>query len=384
MRNNISILYISTLPWGKKTQREQHLLRSLSKLIDVYYLETFSFKNLKDWLLNFPIRFKKINKTNKEKIILISVSFFIPNKYDFLRINDRYLYLLLKVFCRWLWNHNKIILGIGFPKLPLFYKKFPAFIRYYDCMDNRPALAEVCGDNPKRVKLIEEKIEKEADIIFLSAETLKTLSKHRKKAVVINNAVDLSCFYGRPKEMPNDMPKNGKPIIGYIGAIDSWFDFETLEMSVKNKPNYNFVLIGDVKKKYINKLKSIEKIGNLFLLGPKQFTQLHEYIYFFNVGLILFKVNEITKYVDPLKMYEYLAMGKPIISSNLPEVKKMAPFIKIYKGPEEFLAILDETAKKPHHDPDSLKKIAEKNTWDKRAVRIFSELMRKIKEAENL
>lgn len=368
--NQPVIFYISAANWEAMVQREQHLYKELSKYYKVSYLQTVSIKKPLTWLKKLPIKVKNISK-NLSIIEIPTIPFLGRCQFFNKNWNEWYIYWLLKVRFKQYWNRGNVILGTGCPKFPIVFRCLPASIKYYDCMDNRPALAEAYGGDVAEIRQAEEEIEKYADYIFVTADTLKELSPYRKDAITVNNGVDISDFDIVSGYIPPDVP-NGKPIIGYCGALHSWFDYKTIMLAAKHRPIYNFVLIGPVAKSCKEILKTLTQMPNVFWLGEKPYSMLAHYIRSFDVATIPFKVNEITRYVDPVKIYEYFAMGKPVVASPLPEVKKWQPYVNIYSSSEEFLTALDSIIKGQHPDFSVLRAIAKNNTWGHRAKLIRS------------
>jgi glycosyltransferase involved in cell wall biosynthesis len=167
---------------------------------------------------------------------------------------------------------------------------------------------------------IEDEILKHANILTSTALDLQKDLEQRvsKKVYLIPNAYDKNLFntdieYKRPKDLPIS------PIIGYIGALwGSWFDMDLILLIAKKIPSSNIVLIGE----YLGQFDNIRP-SNVYFLGLKPQNQLPAYLSYFQVGIIPFKINNLTAGVNPLKVYEYLAMNLPVVSTNMPELKNI-------------------------------------------------------------
>lgn len=122
-----------------------------------------------------------------------------------------------------------------------------------------------------------------------------------------------------PDYIPDDMcpilAKKHK-IVGYYGYLAEWMDYDLVAWLAQKHPDFEFVFIG----KAIHDTSRIEKLPNVHLLGLKPYNELFDYAKFFDVATIPFVVNEKMDCVSPIKFYEYLALGKPIVSSSMPEV----------------------------------------------------------------
>lgn len=134
----------------------------------------------------------------------------------------------------------------------------------------------------------------------------------------VSNGVDDKFFNSEfDYEKPNDLPDNNKKNILYYGSFtEEWYDFE-LTKKIAEIKNINLILIGSINEDIINKYLNHP---NIYVLGKKENSELPAYLYYSYITIIPFKINEITKYTNPLKIYEYLAMKKPVILSYMVEV----------------------------------------------------------------
>lgn len=170
--------------------------------------------------------------------------------------------------------------------------------------------------------------------------------------------------------VPNKLKKiveNGNKIIGYFGALAKWFDYELVKKLANALNNCEIVLIG------VNYDKSIESSGileldNVHYIGTVDYTELPKYAGYFDVSTIPFVINDITEATSPVKLFEYMALGKPIVTTALPECKK-------YKSPlvssshEEFINNIKRALELENNDEylDLLRTEARLNTWKQKA-----------------
>lgn len=174
----------------------------------------------------------------------------------------------------------------------------------------------------------------------------------------------------------DDILKKEKDIIGYFGWISRWFDFETVfKIATKNK-NISFVLIGpiDVYDDYVKRgVDRLKELKNIHFLGEKNHKELPNYAKFFSICIIPFLINDEMDCVSPIKFYEYCAYGKPIICSEMPEIKKYEnSFIKCYKNETELNKLIRKFLN-PKIKNKATKEaifIAKNNSWESRALEI--------------
>jgi len=165
-----------------------------------------------------------------------------------------------------------------------------------------------------------------------------------------------------------------KPIIGYYGALASWFDYELIKYLAKKRPDYNIVLLG-IKYDDSFDNATLEKYNNIFFLGSKPYNILPNYASKFNVCTIPFLINDITQATSPLKLFEYMALGKPIVTTAMNECKKYQS-VMIANTKEEFIEKIDKSIEL-NNDPNNsyfklLTKEALENTWEEKAKAIIS------------
>ena len=137
--------------------------------------------------------------------------------------------------------------------------------------------------------------------------------------------------------LPEDLRDIPHPIFGFVGALQSCIEYDYLEAAAKARPDWSFVLIG--KEKPGVDLTALHAMPNVHFLGLKPNEQLPQYLAHFDACLNLFAKSDLSKDVSPLKFYEYLATGRPIVSTRQPDqILQYAPLIEIADSPEEFIA----------------------------------------------
>ncbi len=210
----------------------------------------------------------------------------------------------------------------------------------YDMVDDIAEFEEV----PKEIRNREIHLIENSDLVIATSKPLFDMAKRYNRNVkLIPNGVEYSHFVKARKHLPRplDMPK-GKPIIGYYGAIWTWFDEELLLYLARERPQYDFVLIGTI----LQTLKQrFSEQPNVHYLGEKKYSVLPNYLSHFDLAIVPFKENNLTKAVNPVKVYEYLAGGKQVVYKGL---QNMGSFPCCYstESKEEFLKQVDLSLKR--------------------------------------
>ncbi len=218
-------------------------------------------------------------------------------------------------------------------------------------------------------------------VVGCASDLLAELARHRADAILCPNGVDFQHFAyadGREPEMPDDMRPlvaEGKPIVGYYGALAEWFDFDLLKYATRALPDYTFVLIGPDYDGHGLRDSGIAGLSNIHWLGPKSYAELPRYLACFDVATIPFKITEALQAVSPIKLFEYMAGGRPVVTTDLAECRKY-PVVRIARTPDEWVERLREAVRlrgDPAHTAELLR-TARENTWTARAQQIIAAL----------
>jgi glycosyltransferase involved in cell wall biosynthesis len=234
--------------------------------------------------------------------------------------------------------------------------------------------------SPRTLRSNHQKLLRRAKVVVGTADDLvRELKVDRGDAILCPNGVDLQHF--APPEIPlvpediQAIVSQGKPIIGYYGALAEWFDFELLLHAARALPNYNFVLLGPDYDGLTIPKSGIDQVPNIHWLGQKRYSELPAYLAAFTVATIPFRVTEALQAVSPIKLFEYMAGGRPIVTTDLVECRKY-PVVLIARNQTEWVARLRE-AVDLQSDPAylaSVRKTAEQNTWIARATTVMDAL----------
>ncbi|MGI6628099.1 MAG: glycosyltransferase [Bacillota bacterium] len=166
---------------------------------------------------------------------------------------------------------------------------------------------------------------------------------------------------------PGDFPQRPGPVAGFHGALASWIDWNLVYHVAKRLPRWNFVFVGPLLNISGDRLPYGK---NIFYIKEKPFEELARYTNHFDVGIIPFQVREMTMYSSPVKLYEYLSCGKPVVSSPIHEVA-MCPVAKVARNAGEFADMLERTLDEASAGLCLSKRCrswAKRNSWEKRAL----------------
>jgi len=255
----------------------------------------------------------------------------------------------------------------------------------FDALDNwskHPEMKDKRGYIKKGYRLIKEK----ADVIFTnSLETQKFMENPRTHPFLISNGVDKDFFRLEKKVLPKDIKDIPHPIIGYAGKIAKRIDVHLLSFLALKLPKMRFVLIGQfLDKRWI---KPLFRFKNIHFLGDIHYSQVRHYLTNFDVCIIPHNIKSIEAGEDPIKLYEYLATGKPVVTTNVSGVDIFKDVITIAKTKEEFLEGIIYWLKKIVEDKALAQKL--KNSlpkscfWSKKAETMVKIIIEKMNEKIN-
>lgn len=218
-------------------------------------------------------------------------------------------------------------------------------------------------------KIEKEFIENTADLVITSSQSLqKTKGQFHSKVELIENGVDFHMFHEVYKASENgkDEPK---PVIGYIGSLDERLDYELIKYAALKRPQYQFRFIGRVV--FPEMVQSLRDVPNIELADPIAYPELPYALQRFSIGLIPFLKTEFTKNIYPLKINEYLAMGKAVVKTDFADLPEFDEIVWTSSSKKDFLDKIDEAL--TPISQDILKQrieIASRNSWDNRVQKL--------------
>jgi glycosyltransferase involved in cell wall biosynthesis len=252
----------------------------------------------------------------------------------------------------------------------------------YHCVDD---LSSAPGMPSDVIKKAEQKLVQVADIIFTTSPKLyKSCSMlNPENTYYFPNVVDFDHFFKAKQNgpIPEDIIKIPRPRIGFIGAISSYkVDFELISYVAKQRPSWHWVLIGEVGEGQPD--TSIEKLKmpNIHLLGPKPYKILPDYLRGIDIATIPACINDYTFSMFPMKFFEYLAAGKPVVATNLPALQNYAEACFLVDSPEKFILAIEDILDGKLPDETLCLNLARKHTWEWRTNEMLKLILSKWKD----
>lgn len=194
----------------------------------------------------------------------------------------------------------------------------------YDCMDHHAGFST----NTDAMLNEETRLLNTSDLVVVSSLFLQEEArKHNENVILVRNACDFDHF-----SQVGDIPHT-RPVIGYYGAIADWFDADLVADLAKKRSDWDFLLVGST---FTADLSRLSKLPNVTLAGEKPYAEIASWMERMDVCLIPFKRIPLTEATNPVKAYEMLAGGKPVVSVPIPEVVPLAPLVRLASTVDEF------------------------------------------------
>ncbi|HEY1226537.1 MAG TPA: glycosyltransferase, partial [Ramlibacter sp.] len=238
----------------------------------------------------------------------------------------------------------------------------PNSIRVYDCMDHH----EGFGNVPAELIAAEKEMLRRSDLVVVTSGWLEEMARPEARSIaMVRNAGEYSHFADRPAEVFRDA--DGRRVIGYYGAIAEWFDIELVRAVARANPDCLVLLVGNDT---VQAARALRDVKNVQFTGEVPYGRLPFYLWGFDVCLLPFQVIPLTLATNPVKVYEYLSAGKPVVAVDLPEIAQFGELVRKAGSHEAFIAEVREALADPGSPPaiEARRTFAREQTWDHRVA----------------
>lgn len=375
------IFFFSDIPWKGLYQRPHHLAKRLSEKNIVIWIEPLTLSNNLNLKLKnignnlYSITLPAIPYNARNKLIKKLALFFSSCKIFRLTVQYIQYKIIKKILSQIDKQDEEYIFFFENYQLSNITKYFKPKIVIYDYIDNAFGFTKL----PYHVIKMWQNLVVNSNFIITTSKSLtKQINLIRNENVhLVTNGVEYNIFSSPQSQYKQSDLPNDKKIVGYIGAIYPWLDFELIAYLCSKITNINFVFIGKEHPEIANSLTSLKKYNNFFYLGFKNYKDIPTYLSSFNIGIIPFKRNELTECVNPVKLFEYSAIGIPTVCTNFSDdLEEFKNLIFISRTNEEFLQNIFFALEKSTQPEfvDKIKNFAKANDWDEK-YRIIKSLI---------
>ena len=366
------LICFSHLRWNFVYQRPQHLLSRFARQFKVYFVEE-------------PIHDATTNhldiSTSAENLYIVVPRLKVGlGEDEAVAIQKE---LLSQLFIEqnitnyFFWYYTPMMLAIS--------DHFNPVMTVYDCMDELSAFKFA----PQSLKDRENELFGKSDLVFTGGYSLYEAKRHRHHDVhPFPSSIDTEHYFkARLYNIdPADQAHIPHPRIGYFGVIDERIDLNLIEGIAIRKPEWHIIMVGPVVK--INP-DTLPKLPNIHYLGMKSYNELPSYISGWDIAMMPFAHNESTRYISPTKTPEYLAAGKPVVSTPIIDVLRAYGrngLVNIAGTPEEFVRVTSVELENTDRDEwmQRVNEFLSQNSWDKTWQRMMYLITRKLNDKEKL
>ena len=369
------IVCLATSPWHPIPTRKQQVMGRLTDCEILYFDPSISYlAPLRDKSAKAKLRaYKGPEEAIRPGLTVCALPPVLPffNKFRWInRLNQRRMARFIRKKMK-AHGFDRPVLWVYSPVTVDLVDHVPHSALVYDCVDRHSAYGGLM--NPAVVDAMELELAGKCDQVFATAQPLaERLEKANPHTAFIPNGANFSRFYEASKAQPcpEDLKSIPRPILGFVGALQPCIAYDFVAHAAKVHPEWSFVFIGGEKPGA--DLGQLKQLKNCYFLGLKPNEQLPQYMAQFAVCLNLFAAGDLSKDVSPLKFYEYLATGKPIVSTPQPDqVLQFRDLIHIAPTAEDFVICCIDAIRE--HDTDLREgrlEAGRRSSWDARVAQM--------------
>lgn len=329
--SHLPLVCFSHLRWSFVWQRPQHLLTRIARQHPVYLIEEPRIHETDD------APHLAVSKESGITILTPSLPRTEGQKGGFTSRNNALIRTVLAKYFRHELSSPEVIAWYYTPmSLGALPAELHAVITVYDAMDE---LANFRGA-PRELRDRERALMQRADLVFAGGPSLHESRKFRHpRAFCFPSGVDAAHFGARDVSCPEDIFRHPAPIVGFYGVLDERVDFDLVAGIADLRPDWTILMIGPVAK---IEESDLAHRPNIHYPGMRSYNQLPHYLSRFDVAILPFALNEATQFISPTKTLEYMAGGKPIVSTAIRDVVDLyGEVVEVARTAEEFVEAIE-------------------------------------------
>ena len=269
-------------------------------------------------------------------------------------------------------NIRKTALQLNFGDL-ILWSYFPFAAPYWDILGQKLTVFEAVDNwllhssytkQAGRLQAAYDKIKNSADLIFVVSQNLLAFFDDQPNVYWMPNGVDFKHYKKRFALINRDIADIPRPIIGYIGVIQDKVDLELIKFLAQKNEKKSLVMVGPVWDEQNSLKMELEKMPNVHFLGYKTYQEAPMYIQQFDVGIIPHKASGFSASTNPMKTYEYLACGKPVVASNNIGTENIGDIIEVANNYQQFNEKIQQVLENDDQSKRDLRQeFVKKHSW---------------------
>lgn len=378
--SSFTVVCLAGMFWDEHWSSQQQLMSRLSKRCPVLYVERpvsflSFFTGVSDASVGRQIwRWLKGGiRYENPSLAILSPPPCLPLRFHRLanKLNEWVRVRALKRAIRKLQIQN-FVLWVYEPDAALSVKALAPKLSLYYCADDWAALGQwwnKAGD----IRAREEELGAAVDMVVGTSTKIANRWKAiHDNALLVYNGADVASFSkARDPELtvPDDLLRIPEPRIGYVGFVDGRFDTELYWLVASGHPEWQFVVVGPLMEKMVD-VSRLKQLPNVHFLGPRERPELPRYLKGFQVCTIPYIRNQLSESIFPLKFFEYLAAGKTMVATALPELQSFTDYVRWAPAAEEFAAAIQASLDSPF--PQASGDYLASHSWDAKAELLWN------------
>ncbi|HAH20862.1 MAG: hypothetical protein A2Y00_03210 [Omnitrophica WOR_2 bacterium GWF2_43_52] len=388
----LDIVCLSTSAWDYPFGSKQNIMNRLSKENRILYIESqLSILHVFKYPLLFFSRAKDFLKglwhpyaANKNIIVFSPPPIFLPFDTYSLHINafnQKILLLLLKCVFKRI-GFRPVILWAFHPRSAQLCGRLNERLSIYHGIDEY-SVEKTSKSRKNVLEILESEILAKVDIVFLcSKELCKLKSKLRPDAIFLPPGGDFARFAHNAHKyaIPADIKEIRPPRIGFAGSLDRRIDAGLISAVAQRNPHWSIILIGN-NRLSTEENKLLSKSSNIYFLGFKNRNDIPAYIHALDICILPYFIDEFTKFIFPLKLFECLASGKPIVSTALADLEAYSNYIHVCRTYNAFIQAIQASLTNVQDGQAERTMLAEENSWDIRVKEAAGIIIQKLSKS---
>lgn len=369
------ILILSTQDWDALPTRKHHWARRFARQGNrVLYVE--QQMHWIGWLVDIRCQFWRVGRWLRgprqieDRIWVLTlpiVTPFFQMATPITSFNNWWLTPILRWALKRI-DFRDVILWNYTPHGGSFVGQLGESLAVYECVDEFSA-AQGLVHGPTIAALERDLLAKVDLVIVTHPSLLETKSKLAQRVELVPNGADLEHFaQASALETTTASPLANlpRPVIGFHGWIQYWVDFDLIAYAAQRHPDWSFVLVGPIEP--LARVDKVRGQANVHFLGRQPYSEMPNYLAGFDVCVNPFVLGDLADAVSPIKLYEYLASGKPVVSVDIPAAREFSDLIPLVRTPEEFVAGIEVVLSYGHNGQDAERSAARQdavagNSW---------------------
>ncbi len=375
MTRDVLIVYFGTDWEGENRTSAHHLARSLASRHRMLYFEcpglrapSVTGRDLRRMLQKVKLAFAAPRRPNERTEVRTLLQLPLRRFRPIARLNEMLIRWRVRSLVRQARGTSAVTSWFLVPHVGHLADSIGEDRSIYYCVDDHSAMP---GMDVDVVRRMDDELTGRVDLVFAVSKVLfERKASLARRVMLAPHGVDVAHFRraaaGLPR--PADLPP-GSPIIGYFGLVADWIDLELIQLLAERRPEWQFVMIGRIATSEAR----LPTASNVHLLGRRPYEQLPEYGAHFDVALIPYLPNEQVRNANPLKLREYLAMEKPIVSVSTPEIDGFSDYISIAGTVDEWEKAIELELTGQHGiDSRARRTLVDGMSWERRLAEVES------------